>query len=184
MFCMSDTSITSDSTGSIGTCLKCLIFLNLFFWSVVIDFLYLDRLTGLLRRVPAEIAAAVEPQITYIGGNYKLVDMTRLYQCADAYVAPYLSEAFCLPVMEAAACGLPAICTQGGPTEEFTSDEFALRIGAGWDPTTRTLAPDVTHLAQNMTFLLLASPARHFQWLAKEKAFLILVVRCFMIFGK
>ena len=113
-----------------------------------------DRLTGLLRRVPAEIAAAVEPQITYIGGNYKLVDMTRLYQCADAYVAPYLSEAFCLPVLEAAACGLPAICTQGGPTEEFTSDEFALRIGAGWDPTTRTLAPDVTHLAQNMAFLL------------------------------
>ena len=54
--------------------------------------------------------------------------MTRLYQCADAYVAPYLSEAFCLPVLEAAACGLPAICTQGGATEEFTSDEFALRL--------------------------------------------------------
>ena len=92
--------------------------------------------------------------VTYKDGNYKLVDMTRLYQCADAYVAPYLSEAFCSPVLEAAACGLPIICTQGGPTEEFTSDEYALRIEAGWDSTTRTLAPDVTHLAQNMAFLL------------------------------
>ena len=113
-----------------------------------------DRLTGLLRRVPAEVSAAVEPRITYIGGNYKLVDMTRLYQCADTFVAPYLSEAFCSPVLEAAACGLPAICTQGGPTEEFTSDEYALRIAARWDQNTRTLVPDENHLAQNMAFVL------------------------------
>lgn len=113
-----------------------------------------DRLTGLLRRVPGEVAAAIEPRITYIGGNYKLIDMTRLYQCADALVVPYLSEAFCSPALEAAACGLPSICTQGGPTEEFTSEEYALRISSQWDPNSRTLVPNEMHLAQNMAFVL------------------------------
>lgn len=117
-----------------------------------------DRLTGILRQLPPETAAAVEPRLTYIGGNYKLIDITRLYQCADVLVAPYLSEAFCSPALEAAACGLPSICTQGGPTEEFTTDEFSLRIGAQWNPNTRTLSPDEAHLAQVMAFVL-SNPA-------------------------
>ena len=113
-----------------------------------------DRLTGVMRSLTPDAAAAVEARKTYIGGNYKLVDMTRLYQCADAFVAPYVSEAFCSPALEAAACGLPSICTQGGPTEEFTADEFSLRIGARWDAQARILVPDVNHLAQNMAFVL------------------------------
>lgn len=113
-----------------------------------------DRLTGVMRSLTPDAAAAVEARKTYIGGNYKLVDMTRLYQCADAFVAPYVSEAFCSPALEAAACGLPSICTQGGPTEEFTTDEFSLRIGARWDAQARILVPDVNHLAQNMSFVL------------------------------
>tara|TARA_Y100001934_G_scaffold99055_1_gene121930 strand:+ start:14498 stop:15643 length:1146 start_codon:yes stop_codon:yes gene_type:complete len=113
-----------------------------------------DRLTGIMRSLTPEAAALVKPRMTYIGGNYKLIDMTRLYQCADTLVAPYVSEAFCSPALEAAACGLPSICTQGGPTEEFTTNEFSLRIGATWDPEARTLAPDVNHLAQNMVFIM------------------------------
>ncbi len=113
-----------------------------------------DRFTGIMRQLSPEMAAMVEPRITYIGGNYKLVDMTRLYQCADVLVAPYLSEAFCSPALEAAACGLPSICTQGGPTEETTSDEFSLRIAAQWDPQSRILSPDENHLAQNMAFIV------------------------------
>jgi glycosyltransferase involved in cell wall biosynthesis len=109
-----------------------------------------DLLTGLLRRVPAEVKAAVEPRMTYIGGNYTFVDMTRLYQCADVLVAPYYAEAFCLPVLEAAACGLPSICTAGGPTDEFTTEDFARRINASFDAASGTLRPDVDHLAQLM----------------------------------
>ena len=113
-----------------------------------------DRFTGIMRQLSPEMAAMVEPRLTYIGGNYKLVDMTRLYQCADVLVAPYLSEAFCSPALEAAACGLPSICTQGGPTEETTSDEFSLRIAAQWDQQSRILSPDENHLAQNMAFIV------------------------------
>ena len=57
-----------------------------------------DRLTGVMRSLTPDAAAAVEARKTYIGGNYKLVDMTRLYQCADAFVAPYVSEAFARPL--------------------------------------------------------------------------------------
>lgn len=113
-----------------------------------------DRLNGILRSLPPETAAAIQARLTYIGGNYKLIDVTRLYQCADVLVAPYLSEAFCSPALEAAACGLPSICTQGGPTEETTSDEFSLRAGARWDPAARTLSADEGHLAQLMAFVL------------------------------
>jgi glycosyltransferase involved in cell wall biosynthesis len=113
-----------------------------------------DRFTGIMRQLSPKMAAMVEPRLTYIGGNYKLVDMTRLYQCADVLVAPYLSEAFCSPALEAAACGLPSICTQGGPTEEITSDEFSLRIAAQWDQQSRILSPDENHLAQNMAFIV------------------------------
>ena len=35
---------------------------------------------------------------------------------------------FNLPVLEAAASGLPIICTRGGPTDDFVTDEFARRI--------------------------------------------------------
>jgi glycosyltransferase involved in cell wall biosynthesis len=54
--------------------------------------------------------------------------MAQLYQTADAYVSPYAAEGFNMPVLEAIASGLPVICTAGGPTDDFTSPEFALRI--------------------------------------------------------
>ena len=60
--------------------------------------------------------------------------MAQLYQMADAYVSPYAAEGFNLPALEAAACGLPLICTTGGPTDDFTTAEFALGIEAGAMP--------------------------------------------------
>jgi glycosyltransferase involved in cell wall biosynthesis len=53
-----------------------------------------------------------------------------LHQIADAYVAPYLAEGFNMPVLEAAACGLPILCTRGGPTDDFTRSDFALYINS------------------------------------------------------
>lgn len=54
--------------------------------------------------------------------------MSALYQAADAYVSPYRAEGFNLPVLEAAACGVPVICTGGGSTDDFTTESFARRI--------------------------------------------------------
>lgn len=73
-------------------------------------------------------AATVIPKLAYIGEDYSFAEVVRLYQAADAYVSPYLAEGFNLPVLEAIACGLPVICTAGGPTDDFTRSEFAWRI--------------------------------------------------------
>lgn len=72
--------------------------------------------------------AAVAQRIGHIGDILPTRRLAELYQAADLYVAPYRAEGFNLPVLEAAACGCPAIVTAGGPTDEFTDPAYALRI--------------------------------------------------------
>src|SRR5205807_2926158 len=67
-------------------------------------------------------------RMKYIGDSLSHQAMAMLYQVADVYVSPYRAEGFNLPVLEAAACGIPIICTHGGPTDDFVTDEFARRI--------------------------------------------------------
>jgi glycosyltransferase involved in cell wall biosynthesis len=100
----------------------------------------------------------VLPKLIYSGSVLSFADCARLYQFADAYVSPYRAEAFNLPVLEAAACGLPVICTQGGSTDDFIHPNFALTIdskmtfkvermiGAHW-----ILEPNCEHLIAQMT---------------------------------
>jgi glycosyltransferase involved in cell wall biosynthesis len=58
-------------------------------------------------------------------------ELPALYRSADVLVQPYRAEGFCLPALEALACGLPLIVTAGGPTDDFVSDDCAWRIPAG-----------------------------------------------------
>ena len=51
--------------------------------------------------------------------------MRILYNACDCYLSPYIAEGFNMPVMEAAACGLPVIVSKGGATDDFTNDTFA-----------------------------------------------------------
>jgi glycosyltransferase involved in cell wall biosynthesis len=55
-------------------------------------------------------------------------DMRKLYGAADYYVSPYRAEGFNLPVIEAIACGVPVIVTEGGATDDFCDKEVALKI--------------------------------------------------------
>jgi glycosyltransferase involved in cell wall biosynthesis len=83
--------------------------------------------------------------------------MADLLRAADCYVSPYLAEGFNLPVLEAAACGVPVVCTEGGATDDFTDASFAWRIRSrpDWIRTDLGLVgevrqPDVEHLAEHM----------------------------------
>ena len=76
--------------------------------------------------------AVAKTTIFYNGLPLRLADQVLLYQLADAYVAPYQSEGFNMPVLEAAACGVPIVTTGGGPTDEFTTPEFCLPIKAAY----------------------------------------------------
>jgi glycosyltransferase involved in cell wall biosynthesis len=70
----------------------------------------------------------ISARVTYLGDSYSNAKMAKLYQAADAYVSPYRAEGFNIPVLEAAASAIPVICTRGGATDEFVTDEFARRI--------------------------------------------------------
>jgi glycosyltransferase involved in cell wall biosynthesis len=64
------------------------------------------------------------------GGTLPAAAVAELLQAADVYVSPYRAEGFNLPVLEAAACGLPLVITAGGAADEFTDAAFARRVAA------------------------------------------------------
>lgn len=98
-------------------------------------------------------------RVTYIGMPLTFSKLAELYQIADTYVSPYAAEGFNLPVLEAAACGLPVICTNGGSTDDFTNSDFALHIDSqifkpDWDDLAIGLNPNLEHLIELMLFVI------------------------------
>ena len=95
-----------------------------------VDGLYNSRslLLKALKTLSVKDQKLILDNMTYIGNSLSNQAMARLYQIADIYVSPYRAEGFNIPVLEAAACGIPVICTRGGPTDDFVTDEFAQRI--------------------------------------------------------
>lgn len=97
-----------------------------------VDALYSSRdvIAGLASRLPPGAADLLLPRVSYTGESLRVDGVAKFYQAADAYIAPYLAEGFNMPVLEAAACGLPVICTAGGSTDDFTNPDFTLRISS------------------------------------------------------
>lgn len=117
----------------------------------------LDGIQGILTKTQA---AQVIPRLAYIGDNLSSRQLAQLHQVADAYVTPYLAEGFNMPVLEAAACGLPIICTAGGATDDFTRSDFALYINSELktmevDRETRFYRhPDLDHSIELMSYVI------------------------------
>ena len=66
-----------------------------------------DRGVDRWYRMPDAEMDKITSKLIYVGDTLSFVQLAKLYQAADAYVSPYLAEGFNLPVLEAAACGLP-----------------------------------------------------------------------------
>ena len=116
-----------------------------------------DEIAEACRVVLSDVEKAkVLSRLIYTGSQLSFAQIAQLYQAADAYVSPYLAEGFNLPVLEAAACGLPVICTAGGPTDDFTRSDFALPIESKFMAVEIEkeyifiLAPEWEHLTQLM----------------------------------
>jgi glycosyltransferase involved in cell wall biosynthesis len=111
-----------------------------------------DFLLKNMQKVSAQDQQRIIDRITYFGESFPHTEMAMLYQAADAYVSPYRAEGFNLPVLEAAACGIPIICTRGGSTDDFVTDAFARRIESQKlsvrlnDQDHSRLEPNVEHL--------------------------------------
>ena len=121
-----------------------------------------DLVKAALDELSSAARDAVIRRMTYTGGTYSSGKMADLYRAADVYAAPYRAEGFNLPVLEAAACGVPVICTSGGPTDDFTDAAWCGRIRSARDRPRLSaervgdaLAPDSEHL-----FELMAAAAR------------------------
>jgi glycosyltransferase involved in cell wall biosynthesis len=78
-------------------------------------------------------AAAAEPgvaPIVYCDDDLSAAELPGLYTACDVLVHPYRGEGFGLPILEALACGLPAIVTRGGAADDFCDAASALFIAA------------------------------------------------------
>jgi glycosyltransferase involved in cell wall biosynthesis len=121
-----------------------------------IDAVYASRasVTDAIKGLAPDDRAQVANRISYYGQTLSYEDLARLYQCADVLVSPYSLEGFNMPVLEAIACGLPVICTQGGPTDDFAREPFAWRITSQWisvkGGASERLMPDLDHLIHLM----------------------------------
>lgn len=123
------------------------------------DGLYLSRryVEDQIGNLDPGIAQAICSRLSYLGGDFSFASMARLYQASDCYISPYVAEGFNMPVMEAAACGLPVICTAGGATDDFVTEDFALQIASTLEPwpvsnipNAMGLRPDLAHLEHLM----------------------------------
>jgi FkbM family methyltransferase len=86
-----------------------------------------QTLSGQIQAAQADPTA---PEIVYLDEELPERELAGLYTACDCLVHPYRGEGFGLPVLEAMACALPVICTGGGSTDDFATDEFVHRIPA------------------------------------------------------
>jgi glycosyltransferase involved in cell wall biosynthesis len=70
------------------------------------------------------------PPILYLDSDLREDDMPGLYRACDTLVHPYRGEGFGLPILEAMACGVPAIVTNGGACLDFCSEENSVLVHA------------------------------------------------------
>ncbi|MBK8095606.1 MAG: glycosyltransferase [Planctomycetes bacterium] len=70
------------------------------------------------------------PPLLCIDRDLSRAEMAGLYTACDVLLHPYRGEGFGLPVLEARACGLPVLATDGGATDDFMSGPGASKIAA------------------------------------------------------
>lgn len=68
------------------------------------------------------------PAIFYVDINMSRGQLASLYRACDCLVAPYRGEGFGLPILEAMACGRPAIVPCGGASDDFVSDDTGFML--------------------------------------------------------
>ncbi len=87
-----------------------------------------ESLRSVLVNLPPDDQRLLAERTRYMGDALHASQVADLMRAADCYLSPYHGEGFNMPVLEAAAVGLPSLVTGGGPTEEFTTNQFAWRI--------------------------------------------------------
>lgn len=85
------------------------------------------HLTGLLEKFRKTSGV---PDVLLIDEELTREELASVYTACDVMLHPYRGEGFCMPVLEARACGLPVIATKGGATDVFMAGDSAHQIEA------------------------------------------------------
>lgn len=67
----------------------------------------------------AESEILLNNYILFTDSTYTFEKLNELYNAGDAYLAPYMSEGFNLPLLEAISVGLPVFCTDNGASSVY-----------------------------------------------------------------
>ena len=70
------------------------------------------------------------PEIVYITSDMSAGQLAQLYKTCHCLVHPYRGEGFGLPILEAMACGTPAIVPNLGSARDFCSEQTAFLVPA------------------------------------------------------
>ena len=68
------------------------------------------------------------PEILYFNEDWTAGQLASLYSACNCLVMPYRGEGFGLPILEAMACGVPAIVPRGGASDDFVSESTGLLL--------------------------------------------------------
>jgi glycosyltransferase involved in cell wall biosynthesis len=68
------------------------------------------------------------PEILVLDADLDGAAMAGLYTACDLLLHPYRGEGFCMPALEARACGLPVLVTDGGSSDDFCRGAAAMAI--------------------------------------------------------
>lgn len=74
------------------------------------------------------------PKIYLVHGALSDEHMIQLYRNADSFILPTTGEAWGMPLMEAAAMGLPIITTGGTGAEAFLNPKYSIMLDYEWKP--------------------------------------------------
>ena len=74
------------------------------------------------------------PKIYLVHGAMSEEHMIQLYRNADAFLLPTTGEAWGMPLLEAAAMGLPIVTTGGTGAEAFLNPDYAILLEHEWKP--------------------------------------------------
>lgn len=68
------------------------------------------------------------PEVVHLDAFLPRSELAALYRSCDVAVFPYRAEGFCLPILEAMACGTPAIVPEFGACLDFCSAETSYLV--------------------------------------------------------
>jgi glycogen(starch) synthase len=85
---------------------------------------------GAREQIAALQAEPGAPEIIYLAGDIDEREMASLYNACDCLAQPYRGEGYCLPIVEAMACGKPTVVTDYGAALDFANPANSYLIPA------------------------------------------------------